>query len=89
MGHLQERDWQAEGMRSAKVRRSGCSVCERMAVWPEGEETGKGKKWGCKDHGLGGQRPTTWLTVFFFFFFFFLPFLGLLLQHMEVSRLGV
>ena len=27
--------------------------------------------------------------LFFFFFFVFLPFLGLLLQHMEVPRLGV
>ena len=29
------------------------------------------------------------LTLFTFFFFVFLPFLGLLLQHMEVHRLGV
>ena len=27
--------------------------------------------------------------VVFFFFFVFLPFLGLLLRHMEVPRLGV
>ena len=27
--------------------------------------------------------------LFFFFFFVFLPFLGLLLWHMEVPRLGV
>ena len=35
--------------------------------------------------------PHHWLSVgifFFFFFFFFLPFLGPLLRHMEVPRLG-
>ena len=33
--------------------------------------------------------PSNWPDDFFFFFFVFLPFLGLLLQHMEVPRLGV
>ena len=32
------------------------------------------------------EIPLIWLI---FFFFFFLPFLGLLLQHMEVPRLGI
>ena len=43
----------------------------------------------------GAARPqaltvrTSDLQDCFFFFFVFLPFLGLLLQHMEVPRLGV
>ena len=34
--------------------------------------------------------PGVWFLFFFFFFFFvFVPFLGLLLRHMEVPRLGI
>ena len=65
----------------------------------DGEETSKEKQ---LLNGSEGRKDTVnlptpvwffWFFFFFFFFgflgFFFLPFLRLLLRHMEVPRLGV
>ena len=44
---------------------------------------------GVKEEFIEGEEYELGLFFFFFFFLVFLPFLGLLLRHMELPRLGV